>query len=233
VKRLPLIGVFLAVAVSTDAQQLTADEILMRVEKGLEGIDDYTVQLEAIVDMERLQVPSMKATMYFKAPDKIQFESESFAMLPREGLALSPADLRKNFRGEYMGKDSVEGQPSEVIRLSPLKEESRRRSMTIWVDPERWVITRLRTQPFEGRRLLADFSYVRVDGRFWLPETLVVSFETLTPASDEGVPVPEPPATTRRRRAPLRQGSITVMYSHYEVNSGIADDVFNEQKERP
>lgn len=215
------------------AQPLTADEILGRVERTLEGIQDYTVQLQATVDMERLQVPSMSATMYFKAPDKIHFESTSFAMLPREGLALNPADLRRTFRGEYLGQDTLDGVLREVLRLHPLREDSRRRSMTLWVDPSRWVVTQLRSQPFEGRRLLASFFYVRVKEEFWLPETLVVSFETLTPTPETGISLPEAAPEARRQRAPLRQGTITVVYTDYRVNTGLPDDMFEEKKDRP
>ena len=225
------IGMLLALACGLGHQQPTADEILRRVEQGMQGISDYTVRLQANVDMERLQVPSMEATMYFKSPDKIHFESPSFAMLPREGLALNPADLRRKFEGELLGKDSVGTVVCHVLRLKPRSDETSQKAIMLWIDPARWVVMQMRTQPFEGRRLVARFSYVRVDGRFWLPETLAATFETLGAPAEPGVAVPGAPEAPQRR--PLRQGSITVVYSSYEVNTGLTDEFFEERKERP
>lgn len=226
-----ILGMILALGSGRGFQQPTADEILRRVEEGLRGVKDYTVHLRATVDMERLQVPSMEATMYFKAPDKIHFESQSFAMLPREGLALNPADLRRKFDGELLGKDTVGGAVCHVVRLQPRGDETVRKAVTLWIDPARWVVMQMRTQPFEGRRLVARFSYARVDGRFWLPETLAASFETLGGPAEAGAPVPGGPEAQAQRR-PLRQGSITVIYSDYEVNTGLTDEFFEERKER-
>ncbi|MBE0557027.1 MAG: hypothetical protein IH628_07310 [Proteobacteria bacterium] len=183
--------------------------------------------------MERLQVPSMSATMYFKAPDKIHFESPSFAMLPREGLAINPSDLRRNFEGEVLGMDTIDGSLCHVVRLTPRGEQSRPKSLTLWVDPSRWVVVQMRSQPFEARRLMARFSYLRVENRYWLPETLVVTFETLSVAPEGGVALPLAAPDARRQRQPLRQGMISVVYSEYAVNTGLADEVFEERKERP
>ena len=230
---LRILDFVLALVIVPGIQEPTADDILARLEKSLDGIEDYTVELQASVDMDRLQVPSMTATMYFKAPDKIHFESSSFAMLPREGLALNPSDLRRKFRGERLGMDTVDGLSCVVVRLHPLSEESRRPGTTLWVDPVRWVVTQMHSQPFEGRRLLAHFSYRRVEDRFWLPETLIVTLETLDTAPEPRVSIPGEAPGVQRQRAPLRKGTMTVVYSHYQVNTGLTDDRFDERKERP
>jgi len=224
-----IVGMLLALAGVLGLQQPTADEILRRVEQGMQGINDYSVRLQANVDMERLQVPSMEATMYFKAPDKIHFESPSFAMLPREGLALNPADLRRKFDGELLGKDTVGTVVCHLLRLKPRSDETSQKAILLSIEPARWVVMQMRTQPFEGRRLVARFSYVRVDGRFWLPETLAASFETLGAPAEPGMAVPG----AQQQRRPLRQGLITVIYSGYEVNTGLTDEFFEERKERP
>ena len=226
--RTHVLALLVALVAGGGIQQPTADEILRRVEQGMQGVNDYTVRLQASVDMERLQMPSMEATMYFKAPDKIHFESQSFAMLPREGLALNPADLRRKFESESLGKDTVGAVVCHLLRLRPRSDETAEKSVLLWVDPARWVVLQMRTQPFEGRRLLARFSYLKVDGRFWLPETLVASFETLGAPAEAG-PGAVPEAQQRR---PLRQGSITVIYSGYAVNTGLTDEFFEERKAR-
>lgn len=226
------VGMLVALVAGRGFQEPMADEIMRRVEQGMQGINDYTVHLQATVDMERLQVPSMEATMYFKAPDKIHFESQSFAMLPREGLALNPADLRRKFEPELLGKDTVGAIVCYLLRLRPRSDETAQKSVMLWVDPARWVVMQMRTQPFEGRKLLARFSYLKVDGRFWLPETLAAFFETPGPPAEAGVAGPGVAPEAQQQRRPLRQGSIIVIYSSYVVNAGLTDELFDQRKER-
>jgi len=232
VRLVPIMGALAALLTFTGLQQQMTDDILGHLEKGLQGIEDYTVHLQAAVDMERLQVPSMEALMYYKSPGKIHFESSSFAMLPREGLAFNPSDLRQNYEGEYLGADTLDGLRCLVVRLKPRSDEMRMRLLTLWVDSARWVVTQMRAQPFEGRKVTARFSYIRVGERFWLPETLVVTLETTDAVPEGGVSLPGAAPEAQRHRQALRQGAITVVYSNYVLNSGLKDELFEERKER-
>ena len=56
-------------------------------------VSDFTVTIDAEVNMEQVQVPNMHATMYFKKPDKIHFDSKGFLFVPRDGIMLNPAVL--------------------------------------------------------------------------------------------------------------------------------------------
>ncbi|MEK9138626.1 MAG: hypothetical protein AAB393_16000, partial [Bacteroidota bacterium] len=67
--------------------QPSGEEILKKVDVSFSGVQDYSVVLDITADMERMTIPPMQVHMYYKQPDKFHFESENFAILPREGLA--------------------------------------------------------------------------------------------------------------------------------------------------
>ncbi len=65
------------------AKKESAEAIVARVEQPYAGIADYTVNLDVNVDIQGLTIPPVRATMYFKQPDKVHFKAEGFAILRR------------------------------------------------------------------------------------------------------------------------------------------------------
>src|SRR5271157_2218142 len=89
------------------AQESPGSVILQNVSRGFERVQDFVATIEANVDMERLRVPKMKATLYFKKPDKVHFDAAGFAMLPREGVVLNSATLIARYDATVAGEESV------------------------------------------------------------------------------------------------------------------------------
>ena len=85
-------------------QQQNPDEILNNVKSKLESFDDYQVDLNITVDMEFLRIPDVSSKVYFKQPDKIKLESNDFAVLPKEGVNFSTAQLLKMITQQSMSK---------------------------------------------------------------------------------------------------------------------------------
>lgn len=218
-----------------DAHAQNASTILNNVEKGFEGIDDFEVTLEADVDIERVRVPKMQATMYFKKPDRVHFTSSSFVMLPREGIVVNPSLLRERYNASELGKDTLDGRIVHKLQLDAKAAQIRLRQMLLWVEPSNWTIVRMETMPYQGRVLRLSFAYELVGGTHWLPRTLQASFETTGRDTTDRMELlqvdPDTPQRSEMRR-PLRSGTITVRYSDYKLNVGLPDELF-EQQNRP
>lgn len=217
------------------ASGLTGPVIMQNVEKGFEGVKDFIATLEADVDMERVRMPKMNATLYFKKPDKVHLVSPNFAMLPREGIILNPAVLRERYGITLRGQDTVNG--TECYRLFLTAKESRIRpaELHLWINPAGWTIARMESTPYQGRFLRLDMKYASQGGGIWLPEMLTAKFEA--PARDtssvpldldiQAEPRPEQP------RRPPRSGKITVRYRDYKVNVGLGDEIFEKKEGVP
>jgi len=224
------------VLLARSRQLLSGPEVLQRVEQGVEGVQDYVVNLEADVHMERVRIPRAKATMYFKKPDLVHFDSPGIAMIPREGIAFNSAAVLEQYTAQIVGEDTVQGLKVLKLQLAAKAATARLRQLFIWVNPVNWSISRLQTVPYEGRTLSVDFSYGLQDGKYWMPTSLTAQFGLL----DEGgtikaqvdtSTVPETPLDQMQPRSP-RSGSISIVYSNYRINVGLSDDIFKSSQNK-
>jgi outer membrane lipoprotein-sorting protein len=203
--------------------QISGEQILNNIEANYAGIQDYTVTLDVAVDLERLKVPKMNATMLYKKPDKITFKSEGFALLPKEGVGFTPGNLGARF--EVVNVESRKAQYLLTMKLKNDKTKLRKAFVT--VNASNWTVSSITTPQFDGRQMNAQFTYQRVDGH-WLPATLNVTFSSDTTDAEPADMFAEMPGVVRSSQMP-RKGSIAVRYSDYRLNAGLKDDVFEQQ----
>jgi len=185
--------------------------------------------------MERVRVPKVSATMYFKKPDKVHFSSTSFAILPREGLALNPVLLRERYEPKILGDEMLDGRNVHKLELTAREAKTRPGQLILWIDPTTWTISRMETAPYQGRVLRLVFSYEQQAGGFLLPKTMKATFEVTardSSARQFNLDMQAPPQFDETPR-PSRSGSITVKYLEYKVNVGLSDDLFEKRDEAP
>jgi outer membrane lipoprotein-sorting protein len=210
----------------------SAQEIMLSVDKAFEEVKDFVVTIEAEINMEQVRVPKSNATMYFKKPDRVHFTSTSFAIIPRDGLALNPALLREKYDASFVAEEKTDGKKIYKLQLAAKDPKTRLRQMHVWIDSSNWTIIKMETIPYEGRTLSIDFVFGLLQGRFWLPTSMKATFgvasgETAKPGADTQ---PSPaPQLEEMQRAP-RSGSISIVYSNYKINVNLPDEIF-ERKE--
>ena len=220
---------FMAVLSTSFAQtglSISGTQILKNIEANFAGIEDYSVDLEANVDLDRLKVPRMKATMYFKKPDKIRFISEGFALLPKEGVGFTPGNLASRFDVE----NAREQNGDFVLTLRPKLDKTKLRKVFLVADPSNWTVRQLTTPQFDGRQMKAEFISQNVNGH-WLPSQLLVTFSADSTNTDLPEFFGQLPQGQRPSQNP-RKGTITIVYSNYHLNSGLKDEFFDEAKEK-
>ncbi len=235
-KTIVLVVVLCVAAMHTDAQKLPAGgEVLARIAKGTAGIQDYTVNLTVDVDMERIRIPRARATMYFKKPDKVHFDSPNIALIPREGMAFNSAAVLEQYTAETEGMDTVNGLKVLKLQLAAKESTARLRQLFAWVDPETWTVTRIQTIPYEGRLLTLDFVYGVQEENFTLPALLTARFDVFAESGARTLArpptAPDTPLDQMQSRTP-RSGSISIQYSNYRINTGLSDDIFLPKKEK-
>jgi len=201
----------------------SGEEILKNVDARLEPVHDYTVTLDVVADIERLNVPPMHATMYFKQPDKIHVDAEGFALLPREGLQPAVGKLLSRFNVTETGSDTLAGVPVRRVSLQAKSERGFPRSLSLYVDPHRWTTERIVTRGSADRVATITFSYVQVEG-VWLPAEMSAAFSLAPADSLEG----DLPAAPMRPQQMPRKGTVTVRFSGYRLNTGLKDDIFTK-----
>jgi hypothetical protein len=197
--------------------------MLRNVEARLAAVHDYTVTLDVVADIERLNVPPMHVTMYFKQPDKVHLDAEGFALLPREGLQPNLGKLLSRYKVARVEKDSLDGLPVRKITLQAKSERSFPRSLALYVNTQRWTTERIVTSGAADRLGTISFSYVQVEG-IWLPDEMTAAF-ALAPADSAETELPAGPLRPQQKP---RTGTVTVRYSNYRLNTGLGDDIFTK-----
>jgi outer membrane lipoprotein-sorting protein len=221
--RVMALSVAAAVAVARGGDP-AGETILHNVEARLAAVHDYTVTLDVVADIERLNVPPMHATMYFKQPDKVHINAEGFAMLPREGLQPNVAKLLAKYAVAGVGKDTLDGVPVRKVMLQAKSDRSFPRSLAVYVNTQRWTTERIVTSGGADRLVTISFSYVQVQG-IWLPDGMRAAF-ALAPADPTET---DSPAGPLRPPQKPRNGTVTVRYSNYRLNTGLSDDIFTKE----
>jgi outer membrane lipoprotein-sorting protein len=219
-----LIVIALGVIAPVSAQQLTAEKILLNVKANFDVVKDYTAMLTGKVSMERLKVPQMNVKIYFKQPNKFKTESKGTSFIPKNILDLNPGDLLTKFDPSLMGKEEVDGKTLYKIRLVTKPEKGKQiRESFIWVDEHRWTITRLEAFPTEGRKIEVLIESIVIDDKYILPAKISAKFdfEQSTDSLAEKIYSPN--------RMPKR-GTVELIYSDYEVNKGLSDEIFEKKK---
>lgn len=221
---------------STFAQKIlkaqNGDTILAKTVKGFAGVQDFTVTINAEINMERVQVPKMNAKMYFKRPDKVHFTSDGFLLIPRDGVTLNPAVLSERYDASFVGTDTIGGEKMYKLQLAAKEKKTKLRQLYTWIDPAHWTVSKIETIPYEGRTLSILFTYEFLRDKFWLPSKLVVSFGSTAEgekAAEDSISQPAGQFAQMQRSMP-RNGSVTILYSDYKVNVGLDDAIFEEKK---
>jgi hypothetical protein len=215
--------------VHTSSNAQTAQQVLKNVKQKFDQVKDYTVSITATVSMEKMKVPEMKATLYFKQPDKIHVESKNFSMIPREGMGLSPADMLAKFDATLLKTEKRNGVQFYDLRLVSKTEKGKQvREYFITVNGDIWVVSHIESFPMPGRKIAIDFTHVLVADQYWLPSLTTVTYSTEQSDDSQAEPPQNPPGG---RRSMPRSGSATVRYSDYKVNTGLSDDLFEKKTE--
>ncbi len=216
----------LAVIQPTPAQPATAAEILHNMKSQFDSVKDYTATLKVAVDMERMQIPEMLVTIYFKQPDKIHIEAKDFAMVPREVVGLNPAQLIDKFDATVVGSERKENAMAYKLKLITKPEKGKPvRESYIWVDGTRWVVTHFESAPSDVRKVAVDLEYETVDGKYTLPSKIEVRMDTQQPPDSSAEKMYNP------QRMP-RKGTASIIYSDYKVNAGLSDEIFEKKNQK-
>ena len=228
-----IIFIVLVFCLSAFSQSKDPEKILDSVKAEFNKIEDYTVDVKIIVDVDFLKIPEREAKIYYKKPDKIHVESEKFALLPREGLNFSPLSLlNSNYTSFYVKQDTIDGIVTSVIKVIPLDGKSDVILSTLWIDTKRYVIMKIESSRKPEGTFTIDFDYLKTNKGFWLPSSMVFTFtfdRSILPRNfnlDNDSDLKKELADSTKSHT----GKVILDYSNYKVNTGLSDKFFESKK---
>lgn len=210
----------------TFAQSKDAEIILNNLITAFNFVKDYSVEAKIKVDMQSLKVPQMKVKIFFKQPNKVHFQSEGFALLPRDGLFTSPLSfLDIKHTAIYVKDELVDGIKTSVVKIIPLEDKGDLIITTLWIDQNKNEIIKAES----STKLNGSFSlFLNYDSKikYPLPSSMVFSFNL--PENNLLHDMNDSQFGKRgRTNSGLISGKIYITYSNYKINIGIPDSIFD------
>jgi hypothetical protein len=213
------------------AQNDKADKILNEVIQNFSKVKDYIVDIDIKVDVSFLKVPETKATLYFKEPDKIHFESENFAMLPKEGLNFSPEHLLRGNHSSFFEKDTMlDGNDVYIVKVIPLSESANVVLTTLWIDKDKFIIRRIESTTKSNGTFTINL-YYNDEINYPLPSKMVFSFNIEKMNIPRGF-AGDTEEESKSNDENSKIGKVYINYSDYRVNTNIPDSVFVKKEEK-
>jgi len=224
----------------SEEEVITIDTVMDSLIRQFNKVEDYTVKVKISVEMPRLRMPNKTIKLYFKQPDKVKIEADGFAVVPKSGLAMSPArifadlfDLQVTGRERLKDRSYwiVEGTVNPDSVKFPVSPEGQEPGSYItsrfWVDPEGWVIERMETYVDTTKVLSIQTSYEEFDEKIRLPRLTEFRFNIegkfFIGMADHG-PV-DPDAGVSREEIDFR-GFVRLEFNRYRINRGLKDKIF-------
>lgn len=224
-----LIFILLLTALPLFPQSKDADLMIKKLKEGFSKVNDYEVDVKIKVDVDFIKVPDCHAKIYYKQPDKMHFESESFAMLPKEGMAFSPVSLLKgDYTALYLKEDNIDGHQVSVIKVIPLGDQGDIILNTFWIDQQENIIRRVETTTKLNGTFSIDFKYDTGKQDFYLPKNMIFTFNLDRMNIPKGING-EVESDSKRKGSGPTTGRVYLSYSNYKINQGIPDQIFEKK----
>lgn len=209
---------FSALAAVAWAPAAMADALINRMDQQLSAARDYTCDIRMDANLPDMTVRDMKMKLYYKRPNKVHVEAtEGFAVLPEEGLFLgNPVEeLQKRFVLARMGDATWNGKHTIKYSVRPTQDQAAPLSnIRLYVDPSNALPVAVYGQFPQGGTLSTEFSFRKMQGQYWLPTRTVLKISGMQ----------------SRTRSGKQDGSATLTYSNYKINTGLSDSLFQPKK---
>jgi outer membrane lipoprotein-sorting protein len=218
----------LFIASCINAQQKDPQKILDAVVGKFNKVKDYQADITAKVDISFIKVPDTKAKVYFKQPNKVKIDSKGFAMLPKQSVNFSPADLLKgNYNTFFVKTEKIDDTTLDVIKIIPNSDSTDIFLSTFWIDTAQSLIKKVEMNGKRTGTTTVTLEYG--NPQYSLPSKVIFSFnlgDVNLPQQSQSNQKPE----EHRGRTQGLSGSVILTYSNYVINKGIPDSIFEEKK---
>jgi outer membrane lipoprotein-sorting protein len=219
-----IILLFFLITTLCFSQSKDPNVIIKKLKDNFKRINDYSAIVDIKVDVSFLNVPEMKAKIYFKQPDKIHIESNGFAMLPKDGLYTSPLSLLNGDYTAIYAQDQVfEGHSTSVVKIIPLNDKGDVILSTLWIDNKENLLRKVESTTKTNGTFIIILNYGNTN--FPLPDNIDFTFNTSRLKLPRNA-MEEENNNNKKNDSGNSTGNVFLTYSNYIVNKGIPDSVF-------
>ena len=222
-----LFGVF---AVGLSFSQ-SADAMVAKLKSKLLSVKDYEAKGMLKTDVAFLKLPISSVRIFYKFPDLFRIKKDGgISVLPKGGIRINMNSLitEGNYTSLSAGRIVWKGSDLSVLKLIPNGESSDIVLTTLYVDDKAMLIRRAITTTKDNGTYEIEMEYGKY-AQWGLPDKAVMIFNTKDYKLPKGITFEYDASISQKtkEKKPLsKQGRIEISYASYEINKGIAADIF-------
>jgi len=222
-----LIGVF---AVGLSFSQ-SADAVVAKLKSKLLSVKDYEAKGMLKTDVAFLKLPISSVRIFYKFPDLFRIKKDGgISVLPKGGIRINMNSLitEGNYTSLSAGRIVWKGSDLSVLKLIPNGESADIVLTTLYVDDKAMLIRRAITTTKDNGTYEIEMEYGKY-AQWGLPDKAIMIFNTKDYKLPKGITFEYDASISQKtkEKKPLsKQGRIEISYASYEINKGLAADIF-------
>jgi len=235
-KVLLLCALYCGVVASCNAQGGSAQELFYKMRSRLESVQDYVADVRMKINISFMRVPTLYGKLYFKSPDKMKLERNGgISILPKKSISLTLNNLVPAGNATVIdaGKETIDGKKLRVIKVVPESDKTDIVLTKIWVDEERQLALRTETTTRDNGTISMDLSFGKY-AQLALPDHVTFYVDVKDFKVPKGVTMDydtgEEAIVKKSGNGKPKKGTIRIDYLRYEINKGLSDAIFTEEK---
>jgi hypothetical protein len=182
-------------------------------------------------DVAFLKLPISSVRIFYKFPDLFRIKKDGgISVLPKGGIRINMNSLitEGNYTSLSAGRIVWKGSDLSVLKLIPNGESSDIVLTTLYVDDKAMLIRRAITTTKDNGTYEIEMEYGKY-AQWGLPDKAIMIFNTKDYKLPKGITFEYDASISQKtkEKKPLsKQGRIEISYASYEINKGLAADIF-------
>ncbi len=207
-----------------------ANGLLEKVRNKLNLVNNYEAEAVMKTNVSFLKVPQSNVKVYFKKPDKIKIVNEkgiSFVPKGAVSINLNSVISGNNFTVIDAGYVTINNKQAKILKLLPEDDNNNVILSTLYIDEKNAVIVKSKTTTKDNGTFELDMKYGKFI-EYGLPDNVIFTFNTKDYKMPKGVTFDYDNAAQKNEEEKIkdRQGKIELLYSSYNINKGVSDEIF-------
>ena len=228
-KTIYILSLFILVQQITNAQNINV--LVANTKSKIEQVKDYTALGKMKTNVSFLKLPIANIKLCFKNPNKFKLKSEKgVSFVPKGSININLNSLfaENNFTIIDAGSEKIDNITVRVAKLLSNDDNSDLVLTTLYIDPVRFLILKSKTTTKESGTYELKMNYKKY-AEYGLPDKILFSFNTKDYKLPKGITFDFDDGTTNKstpKTEKFKKGEIEILFSNYEINKGISNDIF-------
>ena len=226
-KQLLFLQLFIVYSSTILAQSPRA--LLNQVQVKLNKATNYSADINIIVDLPYITLMPINSKLYYKQKDKFKIDTKSIAILPKQGfLQLNMlVNDTVNYTAIFQSKEIINKIKTSLLNLIPNNDTSDVVLAKLWVDEINQVIIKSQVTTKSSGTIKTEYKYGS-QVFYGLPDDIKFTVDI------KKFKIPKALSadinTSKTTKVEKKFGEINIKLKNYQINKGIADNVFDKIK---